>query len=93
MVRWDCLQCYGWSQGGTNYSAIESPGGPLLGGITYSLTYQTPQQHAIFVFSFSLHNFSFHFCVVVIVAPFPHITPFPNPRPLSQNMQYKFIIQ
>ena len=26
--------------GGTNYSAIDSPGGPLLGGTTYSMTEQ-----------------------------------------------------
>ena len=24
--------------GGTNYSAVDSPGGPLLGGTTYSMT-------------------------------------------------------
>ena len=26
--------------GGTNYSAVDSPGGPLLGGTTYSMTHQ-----------------------------------------------------
>ena len=26
--------------GGTNYSAVDSPGGPLLGGTTYSMTEQ-----------------------------------------------------
>ena len=29
--------------GGTNYSALDSPGGPLLGGITYSMTTLAPR--------------------------------------------------
>ena len=48
MARGDCLQrrrrswgnhlqCHGWS-GGTKYSAMDDPGGPLLGGTTYSMT-------------------------------------------------------
>ena len=28
--------------GGTNYSAVDSPGGPLLGGTTYSMTGDLP---------------------------------------------------
>ena len=33
--------------GGTNYSAVDSPGGPLLGGTTYSMTHPVCTQYVL----------------------------------------------
>ena len=38
MARGDCLQRRTMVLGGTIYSAMDGPGGPLLGGTTYSMT-------------------------------------------------------
>ena len=38
MAREDCIQRRRWSWGGTIYSAVDGPGGPILEGTTYSMT-------------------------------------------------------
>ena len=38
MARGDCLQRRRWSWGGAIYSAMDGPGGPILGETTYSMT-------------------------------------------------------
>ena len=42
MARGDCLQRRRLSLGGTIFSAMDGPGGPLLGGTTYSMTETSP---------------------------------------------------
>ena len=53
------LQCHGWS-GGTKYSAMDGPGGPLLGGTTYSMTGQVTQTSLVRVLKLITLSYTEH---------------------------------